>query len=490
MGVGGGPGQGGSMGVGGGPGQGGSMGVGGGPGQGGSMGVGGGPGQGSSMGVGGAGGSKTCGPATCAGCCDEATDLCRPGLDGVACGQSGVSCTNCEASGFACEGGACAGVKPPCGPDTCKGCCDGAGTCRLGTETDACGEGGLACQGCGAMGQGCVMGVCEGAPPACGAQSCGGCCDSSGQCLAGDAAAACGAQGAACATCKASESCFQPGGYCASLPQCSAFTCPSGCCDAKGICQQGSIDAQCGDKGQSCQDCSAQGKACAAQGFCYAGAHCGPDNCAGCCTLLGECKEGSDGAACGQFGGLCQNCAGKGEICDGFACATGETCPAPYGGCSPAALTPPPKKSTSCSAPELDVLAQACEGSGTQPGCGSSFGDLLGTNPDCYSCLLQFVGDGAYASCLAPYLSETCNHQLSCAADCSNSTCEGCSPIESMDCEKKAFSLKGACEPWLYGYYCAQAAIQGPAKFCDFSSYGNDVGLWIQAVGGHYCGGL
>lgn len=35
-----------------------------------------------------------------------------------------------------------------CGPDTCAGCCDSSGLCQAGSETTACGANGLSCDRC------------------------------------------------------------------------------------------------------------------------------------------------------------------------------------------------------------------------------------------------------------------------------------------------------------------------------------------------------
>ena len=101
------------------------------------------------------------------------------------------------------------------------------------------------------------------------------------------------------------RTCTQPGSYCAFFPSCNSSTCPSGCCDAQGNCQSGNTNAACGDQGQKCVDCKQSGQSCAAQGFCYSGQHCGPDNCAGCCTATGQCRNGSSSFRCGEFGALC-----------------------------------------------------------------------------------------------------------------------------------------------------------------------------------------
>ncbi|MBX3126910.1 MAG: hypothetical protein KF718_09345 [Polyangiaceae bacterium] len=432
---------------------------------------------------GGIGGGPGCGP--CAGCCDPA-GICRPGNDINACGDGNVPCLDCGALGFACLNGACEGTAPPCGPGTCNGCCTAAGLCRFGTETDACGTGGQACEDCGPSGQGCVNSACMGPAPTCGPGNCGGCCTAAGQCQPGTSNAACGQAGASCQSCTASgTTCTQPGNYCAFFPACGPFTCPAGCCDASGQCKSGQLDKSCGSAGQACKDCSATGQACAASGFCYSGPHCGPDNCGGCCTANGTCVTGSSSDACGLFGKLCDNCSTKGQSCVAQACSSGSTCPAAYPGCSPDALTPPPVASSSCSAQELSALAAACQGSPPGPGCGQYYQTLLTSNPQCYGCLLQFTTDSAYSRCLAPFLTPSCNHDLTCALFCSNGSCNQCSPGQDPGCRQQVFEQGGQCASWVNGYYCAQAALSGPGAFCEFSG---NAGQWIAKVGGYYCG--
>jgi hypothetical protein len=443
----------------------------------------GGSGGGGTGGVGGFGGSPGCGP--CAGCCDAA-GTCRPGDDINACGLSGVPCIDCGAIGFDCIAGVCQGTPPPCGPGTCDGCCDAQGACRFGDESDACGAGGQLCTDCTATGEGCVNGACQGPPPPCGPGNCGGCCDAAGNCVAGTSHTACGTAGNACQACTSQgKVCTQPGNYCAFFPSCGPFTCPAGCCDSAGKCQNGVTNSACGTNGQSCKDCTATGQSCAASGFCYSGPHCGPDNCAGCCTANGNCLSGASSGQCGQFGKLCDNCNAKGQTCIGQVCSSGSTCPAAYPGCSPDSLTPPPAASKSCSGAELTALAQACPGENPGPGCGQWFQDLLSSNPPCYDCLLQFTTDSGYPRCLVPFLTPGCNHDLTCASFCGSASCGQCSGSQQDSCQQQVFGQGGQCNPWINGYYCAQAALSGPAAFCEFNG---DVGQWIAGIGAYYCG--
>ncbi len=434
-------------------------------------------------GTAGVGGGTRCGPDNCMGCCDAAGN-CRSGMAQNACGREGAKCLDCEAAGFGCFAGFCEGPPPVCGPDTCDGCCDSMGQCRFGTSSDACGDGGGSCADCTATMEGCVAGQCEGPPPECGPDNCEGCC-SNGACFPGNTDSRCGAGGAACDSCGGSGTCVEPGNYCAFIPTCGPATCPSGCCDDQGICRNGQTNAACGDGGQACADCAAGGQQCAAQGFCYDGPHCGPDNCAGCCSTGGQCRNGSASNRCGQFGAVCDNCTAKGETCQDFVCSDGSVCPTAYAGCNPGLNSPPPRTSADCRPQDLSSVETACAGQGGGPDCGSAFQDLFQTNPGCYDCMLQFATQGAYVRCLAPFLSAECNHDLSCATDCSNSTCGDCSPGDQDACEEEAFQAGGECRDFVNGYYCLEAATQGPGG--DVCQFNGDLGQWLAQVGNYYC---
>ena len=426
------------------------------------------------------GGSPGCGP--CAGCCD-ATGVCRSGSDSNACGLGGVECLNCGALGFACVSGACEGPAPACSPATCTGCCDAQGQCQFGDKADACGVSGGKCANCAAQSQSCIGGKCQGPPPACGPKTCGGCCDAQGTCQTGTGNSACGNTGSPCENCVAGgKICNQPGSYCAFFPSCGSVTCPTGCCDKSGKCLDGKTNAACGSGGSQCANCASQGQSCAPQGFCYSGNHCGPDNCAGCCTATGQCVTGATGVACGQYGKLCDNCLSKGQSCVAQVCSSGSTCPAAYSGCSPSANTLPPVPAKACPSADIALVAQGCSGGG--PGCGIAFETLLKKNPSCYNCMLQFGGEDAYTRCLAPYLNATCNHDLTCAVQCGNTSCDQCSPAAQDACETKVFGQGGACRPWVNGYFCAEAALSGPGAFCEWNG---NFGSWLKSVGTHYC---
>lgn len=98
--------------------------------------------------------------------------------------------------------------------------------------------------------------------------------------------------------------------------------------------------------------------------------------------------------------------------------------------------------------------------------------------------MLQFTGEDAYLRCLAPFLSATCNHSLTCASECSSVSCGQCSDAASDACQNDVYGSGGACRNYIDGLYCNQAAIEGPGAFCQFDG---DVGDWLSAVGGYYC---
>jgi hypothetical protein len=129
-------------------------------------------------------------------------------------------------------------------------------------------------------------------------------------------------------------------------------------------------------------------------------------------------------------------------------------------------------------------MRNACAGAGT--GCEAAFGRLFASNPACAGCLAQFVGDQAFARCLAPFLTNDCNHSLTCGVDCSNTVCGQCPAADKTKCQNAAGNQGGACGAYAYGYVCAVAALQGPGAFCNWDMY-MDAGKWIYAVGGRYC---
>jgi hypothetical protein len=113
---------------------------------------------------------------------------------------------------------------------------------------------------------------------------------------------------------------------------------------------------------------------------------------------------------------------------------------------------------------------------------------LAQTRPACFDCLQQFFYDGAVAKCLAPFLSQTCNHELTCLAACTAQVCGKCAAPDLAGCRSSAVAASGACGDQIAGAFCAQAAYSGPGGFCDPGQY-PDTGAWLQGVGAYYCSG-
>ena len=61
------------------------------------------------------------------------------------------------------DGAKDAALPPPCGPQTCSGCCEPDG-CAGGLAAASCGQGGQACQSCADQGLACERGTCVSPP--------------------------------------------------------------------------------------------------------------------------------------------------------------------------------------------------------------------------------------------------------------------------------------------------------------------------------------
>ena len=101
---------------------------------------------------------------------------------------------------------------------------------------------------------------------------------------------------------------------------CGPATC-AGCCDDAGACQPGTAESQCGAGGGACQACDPRYDVCNPRGggpdvtdvVCWA--PCPLRECAGCCTLDGECVGGAADDACGGPQRVCQDCASRAMVC-------------------------------------------------------------------------------------------------------------------------------------------------------------------------------
>ena len=265
------------------------------------------------------GGSQTCGPGKCAGCCKAG--MCLTGNTNSLCGKGGVTCLNCTASGKTCDAskGSCKGGGPTCSSSSCStGCCKN-NTCHPGNTVSVCGKGGKACQDCSAFGKKCdaTTRTCQGGgPTSCSPTNCNGCCKNN-TCQVGNTNGVCGKGGAACVDCASSgKTCDSSSGSCkGSTPTCGPSNC-NGCCKSN-TCQAGNTNGVCGKSGAACVDCASSGKTCdSSLGSCKGGGpSCGPTTCAGCCKG-GSCFSGNTASACGKNAVTCVDCSSSGKTCD------------------------------------------------------------------------------------------------------------------------------------------------------------------------------
>jgi hypothetical protein len=277
------------------------------------------------------------------------------------------------------------------------------------------------------------------------------------------------------------------GGMCVGvIPECNPQNC-AGCCDGMGNCLPGDQNKACGIKANKCIDCNSLGQICnPATGNCVFVPNCGPGNCSGCCTLGGQCRPGQSNTQCGKLGVVCENCLQTGGSCIGGSCSGQPNCPAPYQGCPSYLSTPKPVQSLGvCPQSELDQMKAMCTGDPPPPSCQDWFQKEQVANPGCYKCLYQFLGPNGFATCLAPFLDPSCNHQLSCSLDCVSVACSQCTSQYQQQCQNDVFMGSGTCSGYMQGLYCAQTAINGPGAFCNSTG---DGAQWLRVVGNHYCG--
>ncbi len=270
--------------------------------------------------------NRGCGPTTCSGCCDP-TGTCQYGNTALACGEKGLSCTQCQL-GEVCKGALCllSGSGPDagraCDDRTCNGCCRN-GTCLRGVEPAACGISGGDCESCAGNQQCTSVGRCQNA-------ACSGCIDSAGLCQTGQDSAACGAHGYSCVACTQGASCNSSG-------FCVGGTC-DGCRDSQGVCRAGTTHSACGRAGAVCRACQANEECSATTGACVVvvapdagtgtcnGANC-PD---GCCSGS-ACITRTSSAKCGAAGAACSACTAT-QTCQAGACVACAGCIDPVTG--------------------------------------------------------------------------------------------------------------------------------------------------------------
>ena len=253
---------------------------------------------------------SACGPSNCTtGCCQAG--MCVLGSSNTACGKGGANCTNCTQASQTCKNRVCSGGSQTCGPGKCAGCCK-AGLCLTGNTHSVCGKGGTACVNCTASGKTCdsSTGACKGGgPTTCNSTNCStGCCKNN-QCHPGNTVSVCGKGGGACVDCSASgKKCDSSIGACKSSgPSCGPTSC-GGCCK-NNSCYSGNTATACGKGAATCVDCSASGQACdSSTGTCKSNpTTCSPSNCSGCCNGT-KCETGYSVSACGKGGAACKTC--------------------------------------------------------------------------------------------------------------------------------------------------------------------------------------
>jgi hypothetical protein len=254
-----------------------------------------------------AAGSNACGPSTCDGCCTQ-EGACITNIWDRQCGAGGQLCTDCTANGRGCnESGQCQ-VPPACDASNCpNGCCVGDECVAPGDSDDACGSGGIQCQICDAeRGHQCDGAQCR---PPCGPDTCTGCCVDGFTCRDDPNERACGGGGEPC------EDCGEDG-LCTSAGQCVDASCAnscSGCCTTDGDCIDDVENTQCGFNGALCKDCTDDNEICASPGVCLS-AECSASCQGGCCDEENECRNGNSVQACGSGGNACFRC-GPNSIC-------------------------------------------------------------------------------------------------------------------------------------------------------------------------------
>lgn len=437
---------------------------------------------------------------TCAGCCNP-SDTCRPGDSTTACGVYGAACVDCSVEGDECSDQQCS-VPADAGTCICPlGCCDAFNECHPGASNTQCGAG-SACEDCTSSGTECVGQQCIDAAGAavCNEQTCAsGCCDGNGACQQGITGSVCGGFGTTCQNCLSSgalctgQTCTNPG----TATGCNPETC-GGCCDALGRCIQGPVDRACGASGNRCVDCIELGSRCV-DGECIApdgGTICS-QSCAGCCDSNGDCASGFADTQCGESGGDCEDCTALASpsTCDENVsprtCASQQMlCPQPYPGCPAGLQQPAPARQHVCDPSDLQAFGAACSAGAHTSECDLFLNGESSVDPDCYNCFQPFVFDfseqAGIRSCVVPFLDTTCNGNNSCIVDCLAQSCYECGDGPSAaQCDAQVQA--GACSAYFQGDACVTQALAGAGAVCNPSTYQQNLGAWLQAVGEKYC---
>ncbi len=325
-------------------------------------------------------------------------------------------------------------------------------------------------------------------PRPCGPSTCPGCCDPNGDCRAGTESNACGSSGGACVDCvPLDHGCDEKTRQCSGPVPCSPSNC-QGCCLNQNTCMPGTTSGACGVPGSFCTNCAAGGLVCNTTTRVCGPPPCGPGVCKGCCDTAGRCVPGTENAACGLYGQSCIDCASKKQACDTatFTCKVAAAgCRSTYGGCDDGLQTPQPVTSlTACSQANLGAIQEACasNSSGT---CEAVIAKLEQTSPICVKCISQLLGRNGRTACAAPFLTQTCNHELSCLNECLAMSCDGCPSQVKDACVSDAYQKADACGQFVRGIKCSDQASTGQAAMC---TPGIDQGKFLYAAGTYYCG--
>jgi hypothetical protein len=453
----------------------------------------------------------TCNAATCAnGCCDG-NGQCQTGTLVQSCGGKGLACVDCVTEGFDfCDPSrrSCAREVKVCNAMSCAdGCCasmGGRSLCLQGDSPKACGKGGAVCASCSDLGG---PGICDPSTRVCKNERCGpgncpGCC-SGNDCRVGDDQTACGANGGACEDCTSTmDTCVANGvvgGQCQTQPAlCNPTSCPTGCCLGD-VCQPGTALNSCGTGANQCDNCGAKASTCTGQTCVPIPPTCTLANCAqGCCDAQQVCHGGFLNGRCGSAATTCVDCTATASTCDlavsPRVCTNMQnTCPAPYPGCPGGVATPVPSIQHVCPTTDLADARAACAGGAHSAACNLFYSFERSTNPSCAACLAPFdygfqEAKGIF-SCVAPFVSASCNNTTGCAIDCQDKSCAQCAVGATQGCENSV--RQGQCSSNFQASSCIGSAFGGPTggagAFCNPFNYGGNFGRWLQGVGGHYC---
>lgn len=153
----------------------------------------------------------------------------------------------------------------------------------------------------------------------------------------------------------------------------------NGCCTASGECKSGTNDAACGSK-SLCVQC--ENVKCVA-GNLGGGGSCGgcrQSRCNGCCAATGECKSGTSNSQCGWAGEQCVSCDGAatcrsngvgGGTCEGCSSSTCDGCCTASGECKAGTITSEcGSNGSTCTACGGGASCRATVGGGTCEPCG------------------------------------------------------------------------------------------------------------------------